>query len=241
MIAIQTENLSKRYGDILAVDQLNLSIEQGETFALLGVNGAGKTTTIKMLSCLLRPSAGDAVILGQRLSGDLSAIKARINLSPQDTAVAPNLSVQENLMFMARIYGQPRRAAEGKARQQARQLGLEPVLNKKARTLSGGMQRRLSLAMALISEPQILFLDEPTLGLDVLARRALWSVITQLKGQVTVVLTSHYMEEVEELADRIGVMARGRLLALGTAGQLRQQTGQSSLEAAFIALTGGAE
>lgn len=240
MNAITTKDLTKKYGDLAAVDNLSLSIKEGELFALLGMNGAGKTTTIKMLSCLIRPTGGDAVLLGDSVKDKPQAVKQKINVSPQETAVAPNLSVLENLELMAGIYGQDTKAAKSSARKLSLQFGLEGVLQKKAKTLSGGMQRRLSIAMALISDPQILFLDEPTLGLDVLARRELWASIMELKNRVTIVLTTHYLEEVEALADRIGVMARGRLTAAGTVEELKTQTNTTSLEDAFVALSGGA-
>ena len=229
MSAIQTVNLTKRFKQNLAVADLNLSIEQGELFALLGVNGAGKTTVIKMLSCLITPTSGDAILLGDSIATHPHAVKEKINLSPQETAVAPNLSVKENLQLIAAIYGK-------KEDQMLTSFGLTEVANEKAKTLSGGMQRRLSIAMALISEPQILFLDEPTLGLDVLARRELWNAISQLKGKITMILTTHYMEEAEALSDRIGIMAKGQLKAVGTAAELIAQTESATFEDAFIAL-----
>lgn len=241
MNAITTTNLTKKYGDLVAVNNLNLTIEGGELFALLGVNGAGKTTTIKMLSCLIRPTAGDAVLLGDSIKEHPYAIKQKINISPQETAVATNLSVRENLEFMAGIYGQNRAVARQSAGEIAARFGLDgATLRRKAKALSGGMQRRLSLALALISNPQILFLDEPTLGLDVLARRELWASIEALKGGATIILTTHYLEEVEALADRIGVMSNGTLIATGTAVELIQQTGAATFEDAFVTLARGA-
>jgi len=239
MSAIVTDRLTKKYGDVAAVDNLNLTVEQGELFALLGVNGAGKTTTIKMLSCLIKPTSGDAVLLGNSIVSEPSAIKEKINISPQETAVAANLSVLENLELIAGIYGQDDKTAKKNAYEMAQKFKLEHELNKKATRLSGGMQRRLSIAMALISEPQILFLDEPTLGLDVLARRELWASIKALKGKVTIILTTHYMDEVETLSDRVGIMAKGSLKAIGTVAELTAQTGTSKLEDAFVALSGG--
>ena len=239
MSAIVTERLTKKYGDVAAVDNLNLTVEQGELFALLGVNGAGKTTTIKMLSCLIKPTSGDAVLLGNSIVSEPHAIKEKINISPQETAVAGNLSVLENLELIAGIYGQDGKTAKKNAYEMAQKFKLEHELNKKATRLSGGMQRRLSIAMALISDPQILFLDEPTLGLDVLARRELWASIKALKGKVTIILTTHYMDEVETLSDRVGIMAKGTLKAIGTVAELTAQTGASKLEDAFVALSGG--
>lgn len=239
MNAITITNLSKKYGGLTAVDNLNLTIEQGELFSLLGVNGAGKTTTIKMLSCLLKPTGGNAVLLGDSVKEHPQTVKGKINISPQETAVATNLSVMENLELAAGIYGQDSKNAKKDADKMASQFGLDGVRKKKSKQLSGDMQRRLSIAMALISNPQILFLDEPTLGLDVLARRELWASIEALKGKVTIILTTHYLEEVEALSDRIGIMANGKLTAVGTVADLTKQTGTSKLEDAFVILSGG--
>lgn len=209
MNAITIKALTKKYGDLAAVNNLNLTIEQGELFALLGVNGAGKTTTIKMLSCLIKPTSGDATILGESIISNPHAIKEKTNISPQETAVAANLTVLENLQLIAGIYGQDNKTAKKSAHEMAQRFGLKNELNRKAKKLSGGMMRRLSIAMALISKPQLLFLDEPTLGLDVLARRELWTAIKSLKGRITIILTTHYMDEVENLSDRIGIMSMG--------------------------------
>ena len=239
MNSIIIKELTKKYGSVVAVNNLNLTIEQGELFALLGVNGAGKTTTIKVLSCLIKPTSGDALLLNDSIVSNPNAIKEKTNISPQETAVAANLSVLENLELIAGIYGQNSKTAKKKAHEIAQKFGLENELSKKAKNLSGGMQRRISIAMALISEPQILFLDEPTLGLDVLARRELWSSIKSLKGKVTIILTTHYMDEVESLSDRVGIMAKGQLTAVGTVLELTTQTGTSKLEDAFVMLSGG--
>jgi len=236
MSAIQTVNLTKRFKDKTAVNMLNLSVEQGELFALLGLNGAGKTTTIKMLTCLSRPTSGDAVLLGDSVVSKPLAVKEKTNVSPQETAVATNLSVKENLELIAGIYGSDKRTAQMKANEMLSAFSLTEVAKDKAKILSGGMQRRLSIAMALISNPQILFLDEPTLGLDVLARRELWSAIEKLKGKITIILTTHYMEEAEALSDRIGIMSKGELKAVGTAAELISKTGTRTLEDAFVAL-----
>ncbi|AEE91046.1 Sulfate-transporting ATPase [Tepidanaerobacter acetatoxydans Re1] len=238
MIAIQTINLTKKYKGKIAVNSLNLTIEQGELFAWLGLNGAGKTTTIKMLSCLTKPTNGDAIILGNSIISNPIKVKELINVSPQETAIAPNLTVRENLEFIAGIYGSDKRQSKQKAEDIISSFELSSITEEKAKTLSGGWQRRLSIAMALISEPQILFLDEPTLGLDVVARRELWSVIKRLKNKVTIILTTHYLEEAESLADRISIMAKGELKSIGTPNELISKTNTARFEDAFIALAG---
>lgn len=236
MDAIIIENLTKRFRNIVAVHDLNLTIQQGELFALLGMNGAGKTTTIKMLSCLMKPDSGDAILLGDSIIKNPRAVKKKTNMSPQETAIAPNLSVRENLEFMAAIYGSVKATAKQQGEEMLSALRLSKVGAQKARTLSGGMQRRLSIAMALISSPEILFLDEPTLGLDVLARRELWEIIRELRGKATIILTTHYMEEAEALSHRIGIMAQGTLQALGTSAELMEQTKTTKFEEAFVTL-----
>lgn len=240
MDAIRTEDLTKKYKNLTAVDSLKLSVKQGELFSLLGVNGAGKTTAIKMLSCLTKPSGGDAFLLGKSIVSDSAEVKSVIGVSPQETAVAPNLSVMENLKLMCGVHGFSKEKRNTKINELSAQFDLTSVLDKKAGKLSGGWQRRLSIAMALISEPKILFLDEPTLGLDVIARSDLWNTIRSLKGSVTIILTTHYMEEAEALSDRIGIMRDGRLLSLGTADELKKQAGTEKFEDAFIAIVKGA-
>ena len=236
MLAIKTQSLIKQYKKLTAVDKLNLEVPQGELFSLLGVNGAGKTTVIKMLSCLTEPTEGDAMIGGYSITREPKQVKRLIGVSPQETAVAPNLSVKENLELICGIHGFSKEKTETKVRELNRQFSLDEVLQRKAGKLSGGWQRRVSIAMALISEPQILFLDEPTLGLDVIARHDLWEVIRSLKGKITIVLTTHYMEEAEALSDRIGIMKSGRLLAVGTAEELKANTGAMDFEAAFVSI-----
>ena len=240
MLAIQTTQLVKKYQSLTAVNGLNLEIQQGELFSLLGVNGAGKTTTIKMLTCLTKPSGGDALVGGCSITKQPEQVKRLIGVSPQETAVAPNLSVEENLALICGIHGFSKEKTKKKIGELSGQLGLEEVLRRKAGKLSGGWQRRVSIAMALISDPRILFLDEPTLGLDVLARHELWKVIRSLKGKVTMILTTHYLEEAEALSDRIGIMKSGRLLAVGTAEALKQKAGVDDFEAAFVAIVEGA-
>lgn len=239
MDAIKTVDLTKQYKDIVAVDRLNLTIREGELFALLGVNGAGKTTTIKMLSTLTEPTDGDALICGNSIRKSPRKVKELIGLSPQETAVAPNLSVLENLKLMCGIHGFSRQKSEEKLREQTEIFNLQPILKKRAGKLSGGWQRKLSIAMALIGEPKVLFLDEPTLGLDVIARSELWDTIRALKSKITIILTTHYMEEAEELSDRIGVMKAGKLIGLGTADELKEQTGEDTIEKVFVKLVKG--
>jgi len=236
MYAIQTQGLVKRYKELTAVDRLDLEIPRGELFSLLGVNGAGKTTAIKMLSCLTRPTQGDALVGGHSICHHPEQVKPLIGVSPQQTAVAPNLSVQENLELICGIHGFSKEQTRQKIRELSGQFALDSVLHRKAGKLSGGWQRRVSIAMALISQPQILFLDEPTLGLDVLARHELWEIIRALKGNITVILTTHYMEEAEMLSDRIGIMKDGRLLAVGTPEELKEKAGTEDFETAFVSI-----
>ena len=236
MPEIKTTELTKRYGNLAAVDNFDLEIRQGELFALLGVNGAGKTTAIKMLSCLARPTSGDAIVGGYSIVKEPEKVKQLIGVSPQETAVAPNLSVKENLALICGIYGFSKQKTESRIRELTEQFSLHSVLQRKASKLSGGWQRRVSIAMALISDPKILFLDEPTLGLDVIARHDLWETICSLKGKTTVILTTHYMEEAEALSDRIGIMKSGHLLAVGTVAELKQKTGADRFETAFVSI-----
>ena len=240
MQAIQAIGLVKQYGNLTAVDKLNLEIRQGELFSLLGVNGAGKTTSIKMLTCLTKPTDGDAIVGGYSIAKEPEQVKRLIGVSPQETAVAPNLSVKENLELICGIHGFSKEKRGAKIRELSAQFDLESVLQRKAGKLSGGWQRRVSIAMALISQPQILFLDEPTLGLDVLARHELWKMIRALKGKITIILTTHYMEEAETLSDRIGIMKSGRLLAVGTAEELKEKAGTDDFETAFVSIVKGA-
>lgn len=236
MQAIQTRSLTKQYDHLTAVDKLSLEIEQGELFSLLGVNGAGKTTAIKMLSCLTKPTGGEAIVGGYSIGEDAEQVKRLIGVSPQETAVAPNLSVKENLELICGIHGFSKEKTKAKTKELSEQFALDAVLHRKAGKLSGGWQRRVSIAMALISEPQILFLDEPTLGLDVIARHDLWDVIRSLKGRVTIILTTHYMEEAAELSGRIGIMKSGRLLAVGTVEELNRKAGTNDFETAFVSI-----
>ena len=239
MNAIKIEGLTKRYRDILAVDNLSLCIKEGELFSLLGVNGAGKTTTIKMLSCLTEPTEGDALLLGKSICRESGEVKSLIAVSPQETAVAAGLSVRENLELMCGVHGFDKDRSKAKIEELTELLGLTSVIKRKAGKLSGGWQRRLSIAMALISEPKILFLDEPTLGLDVIARSDLWDMIRSLKGKITIILTTHYMEEAEALSDRIAIMKDGALLICDTAQKIKEVAGVDSFEQAFVRIVKG--
>ncbi|MGN0631569.1 MAG: ABC transporter ATP-binding protein, partial [Ruminococcus sp.] len=229
MTAVEVKELTKKYKSITAVDGISFNVESGELFALLGVNGAGKTTTIRMLSCLSAPASGEAFVCGHSCTKEPEMVKAVTGISPQDTAVAGNLTVKENLEFMARIYGFGKEKVSARTEEMISLFNMSEVRNSRAKTLSGGWQRKLSIAMALISEPKILYLDEPTLGLDVLARRELWSAIEKLKGKITIILTTHYMEEAEKLSDRIAIMIGGRIAAIGTLSEIEEHNALYSI------------
>ena len=239
MTAIKIDNLTKKYRDVLAVDKLSLNVEEGELLSLLGINGAGKTTTVKMLSCLTLPTEGDAYLLGKSIKSDPLEAKKLIAVSPQETAVAKGLSARENLELICGAHGFSKEQRNERIKEITESLNLESVLDRKAGKLSGGWQRRLSIAMALISEPKILFLDEPTLGLDVIARSELWDLIRSLRGKVTVILTTHYMEEAEALSDRIAIMKDGRLLICDTAEKIKETAGTQNFEEAFVRIVKG--
>lgn len=239
MEAIKIAELTKQYKDLIAVNKLSLEIHRGELFSLLGTNGAGKTTTIKMLTCLTKPTKGDALVGGYSITKDPNRVKQLIGVSPQETAVAPNLSVEENLELICGIHGLSGAETKDRIKTLEQQFGLGTVMRRKAGKLSGGWQRRVSIAMALISQPQILFLDEPTLGLDVIAKHELWDTIRAMRGKVTIVLTTHYMEEAAALSDRIGILKNGSLLAVGTVEELKQRAGTDDFERAFVSLVRG--
>ena len=239
MYSIETKKLTKKFKDKIAVNEIDLNIKQGELFALLGVNGAGKTTTIKMLSGLILPTSGEIIIENMNMKKDVFKIKEILNVSPHETAIAPNLTVKENLEFMAGVY--QIKDKEKKIDELIKQFKLDEVLNKKSKTLSGGWQRKVSIAISLINDPKILFLDEPTLGLDVIARKELWKIINSLKGKITIILTTHYMEEAESLSDRIGIMANGKLIDIGTSQELIKKTKAKNFEDAFVSIATGGE
>lgn len=239
MTAVKTVKLRKEYKDVVAVDGLDLEIKEGELFSLLGVNGAGKTTTIKMLTTLTAPTSGEAFISGNSIIKDKRKVKELIDVSMQQTAVGRNLTVEENLEFYCAMRGKDKNQTGETKKRIYGIFGLDKVAKKRAKQLSGGWQRKLSIALALASDPNVLFLDEPTLGLDVIARRELWRAIEQLKGKMTIVLTTHYMEEAEALSDRIGIMKDGRLLFVGDKASLFEKTKTSSVEEAFIKIVEG--
>ncbi len=232
--AIEITELTKQYASKRAVDSVSLAIQKDELFALLGVNGAGKTTLIKMLSCLTKPTSGDARLFGKSILTDSQQVKGLIAVSPQETAIAPNLTVRENLELMAGVHGFDKEKTKQKTDELLHKFSLQPFEKQRSKTLSGGWKRRLSIAMSLISEPKILFLDEPTLGLDVLARRELWTVIEKLKETTTIILTTHYLEEAEALSDRICIMKDGQIKAIGSSSQLIEKANVTSFEDAFI-------
>ena len=236
MNAVEIRNLTKKYKQKTAVDGISLTVAEGEMLALLGVNGAGKTTTVRMLSCLSEPTSGEAFICGHNCMTEKAAVKAVIGISPQDTSVSEKLTVGENLLFIAKLHEIDADACQARAEEMIRMFHMEEIRNSLAKTLSGGWKRKLSIAMALISKPKVLFLDEPTLGLDVLARRELWKAIEALKGSVTVILTTHYMEEAEHLADRIAIMMEGKIKVSGTLAEIEEYAGAKGLENAFVAI-----
>lgn len=235
MDIIKIDKVCKRYKNKKALDDVSMSICEGELFGLLGVNGAGKTTLIKMLCGLTKKTSGKVVVAGFDLDKDIDKIKEIVDISPQETSVANNLTVKENLKFFANIYSDDN---EGILKEIIEIFGLNEVLNQRAKTLSGGFKRRLSIAIALISKPKILFLDEPTLGLDIFARRQLWDVITRLKKNITIILTSHYLEEIECLCDRVGILSNGSLLQIGTIEEIKKSTKSEKFDEAFIKLVG---
>lgn len=239
MYSIEIKNLTKKYKDKIAVNNMNLNIKKGELFALLGTNGAGKTTTIKLLSGLILQTSGEIIIDNMNMKNDMLKIKEILNVSPQETAIAQNLTVKENLDFMAGVYQIKNK--EEKIKELIKLFKLNDILNKKTKTLSGGWQRKVSIAISLINDPKILFLDEPTLGLDVIARKELWKIINELKGKITIILTTHYMEEAESLSDRIGIMSNGNLVDVGSSKELIKKTKTKNIEDAFIKIATGGE
>lgn len=243
MYALKADNLYKKFKSggrvITAVDGVSFAVDEGEIFGLLGMNGAGKSTTIKMCTGLLAPDGGEVTVFEKDIS--LAEAKRLVNVSPQETAVAPMLSVFENLVFMARIYGADRSEAAAQAEEIARKLKLTDRLKDRAGKLSGGLMRRLSIGMAIITKPRLVFLDEPTLGLDVVSRRELWKYIREISATTAIILTTHYLEEAEALCNRIAVMANGKIVAIGSAEELKKESGEDTFENAFLRLAGEGE
>lgn len=237
MNSILTKDLTKKYKNFTAVDNLNLEIKKGELFGLLGVNGAGKTATIKILTGLTQPSSGKGFINDHDIIKDRNIIKSIIGVCPQETAIANNLTVKENLELMCGIHEFSKEKNQDKTNSLLKDFRLTEIMDKKSQYLSGGYQRRLSIAMALIGEPQVLFLDEPSLGLDVISRSELWEIIKSLKKKLTIILTTHYMEEAEYLADRIGIMKDGKMIVTGSADEIKNISGKNTLVDAFISFT----
>lgn len=242
MEALKLEGITKTFRvgkrEIRAVDDVSFFVEDGEIFGLLGMNGAGKSTTIKICTGLLEPDGGSAYVYGRDIVKEREEAKSLLNVSPQETAVAPLLSVRENLVFSARIYGADKKTAEERAAEIMDKLKLADRAADKASKLSGGLMRRLSIGMALITSPRLVFLDEPTLGLDVVSRRELWRYIREIAEKSAVVLTTHYLEEAQSLCKRIAVMSSGKIAAIGTAEELIKKSGESNFENAFLRLSG---
>ncbi|MGN0588170.1 MAG: ABC transporter ATP-binding protein [Ruminiclostridium sp.] len=237
MNAAELISLRKEYKNITAVKDVSFTIKDGEVFALLGMNGAGKTTILKMLSCLTKPTKGDALVYGKSIVKEPEKVKELIGISPQENSFAKKLTVEENLRFMCGIYGMDKEKTNKNVEEIIGQFSLSDVRGQMAGKLSGGWQKRLSIAMAIITEPKLLFLDEPTLGLDVMARRDLWKIIESLKGKMSIIITTHYLEESEHLADRIAVVKEGNLKAIGTLSELQQLTGEEKLEEIFLKIS----
>lgn len=238
MDAIKVSNLTKQFKNVLAVNNISFNVKEGEIFGVLGLNGAGKTTTIKMMSGLTRPTSGNIKVFDYDIYKDINKIKSIIGFSPQESAIANNLTVKENIELMASLYFKDKAKIKNNTERVINNLGLESYINRRAKTLSGGYKRRLSIAMALVTNPRILFLDEPTLGLDVINRHELWNVINNLKGKVTIILTSHYMEEISALVDDIAIMKNGKILMINNLETILKSTNTNSLEEAFIKIVG---
>ncbi|MCL4872079.1 MAG: ATP-binding cassette domain-containing protein [Anaerolineae bacterium] len=226
---IEVHNLEKQYAPAAekAVKGISFNIEQGEIFSLLGPNGAGKTTTISMISCLLSPTAGDAIVAGHSITKAPMKVKQSIGVVPQEIALYDSISAQENLLFWGRMYGLSGSKLHERVQATLKISGLEDRAGDKVKTFSGGMKRRLNIAVGLLHEPQVLYMDEPTVGIDPQSRRRILDTVKELNGQgLTVLYTTHYMEEAEELSNRIGIIDHGQLIALGTQAELTQMVGR---------------
>jgi ABC-2 type transport system ATP-binding protein len=238
-LGIVIENLTKKYEDKAAVDNLSLNVEKGELFGLLGPNGAGKTTIISILCGLIKPTSGSAKIYGVDIEKDAQHVKEQIGVCIQETAIYPYLSGKENLELFGNLYGMEKKAISERSKMLLVKMGLQDDAKRVTSKYSGGMKRRLSLALALIHDPEIAFLDEPTVAMDPQSRHAVWDFIKDQKTRgKTIILTTHYMEEAEELCDRVGIIDHGKLIALGTPKELITKNGVKNLEEVFIQLTG---
>jgi len=238
-MAIVLENLTKKFEDVTAVDGLSLQIEKGELFGLLGPNGAGKTTIIKILCGLLEPTNGTATVGGYDVQRDSAKMKELIGVCPQDTAAYPYLTGMENVEFFGNLYAMSKAKLKENAKKLLDKMSLSQDAGRRVRKYSGGMKRRINLIMALIHDPEIAFLDEPTVAMDPQSRHAVWDFIRDLEKQgKTIILTTHYMEEAEELCGRVGIVDHGKLIALGSPKELMNENDAKDLEDVFIKLTG---
>jgi ABC-2 type transport system ATP-binding protein len=237
--AVEINNLVKRFGDVTAVDGLSLEVKQGELFGLLGPNGAGKTTTISILCSLLEPTAGSACVAGYDVTKDATKMKEHIGVCPQEAAVFKFLTGRENIELLGNLHGVDKEILRERTTSLLDEANFTEAAKRKTKGYSGGMLRQLNLLMALISDPEIVFLDEPTVGMDARARRRTWEYIGTLKDQQkTVILTTHYIEEAQALSDRVGIIDYGELIALGTPEELMEEHEVEDLEAVFLKITG---
>jgi ABC-2 type transport system ATP-binding protein len=237
--AIMIESLGKRYQDVTALDDLSLKVAKGELFGLLGPNGAGKTTTINILCCLLKPTSGTAEICGYDVQKDSTKVKELIGVCVQETAIYPYLTGAENVDLFGNLYAVDKAELYKRREKLLDKMGLSEDAKRRAGKYSGGVKRRLSLILALINDPQIAFLDEPTVAMDPQSRHAVWDFLKELKKEEkTIILTTHYMEEAEELCDRVGIIDHGKLIAIGTPKELVSENQVKNLEEVFIKLTG---
>ncbi|BCU71673.1 ATP-binding cassette domain-containing protein [Stygiolobus caldivivus] len=225
--AIKAVNLTKTFGKFVAVDHINFEVKEGEIFGFLGPNGAGKSTTIKMLTTVLKPTEGTAIVNGYDVVKDPANVRRSIGVVPQEYTADEDLTGWENMMMMAGLYGIDREVAKERARELLEMVELGQAMNRKVETYSGGMRRRLEIAMSLISRPKVLFLDEPTVGLDAQTRKAIWDYIMKLKREynMTIFVTTHYLEEADQYADRIAIIDHGKILAIGSPKELKESIG----------------
>jgi ABC-2 type transport system ATP-binding protein len=226
--AIEARGLVRKYGEVTAVASLDLSVSRGQIYGFLGPNGAGKTTVVRMLCTLLAPSGGKAFVAGRDVAHEAEAVRMRIGVALQEAALDPDQSGRELLNLQARLFAVPKQTAKTRVAELIELVDLSDAIDRRVKTYSGGMRRRLDLALALVHDPEILFLDEPTTGLDPVSRRQIWTEVRNLNAErgLTVFLTTQYLEEADELADAVGIMANGELVAQGTPEELKRQVGQ---------------